>query len=59
MEWQKGYETDRKEHANEGWQTSDRGYILVGQNWEGNKWQYNILQQQSLHDLSENLIGVC
>jgi len=37
MEWYKGFGTDKEEHVHEGWQTSDGGYIAVGQNWEGSE----------------------
>jgi hypothetical protein len=44
LEWHKGYETDKKEHVNEGWHTSDGGNILIRQKWEGNNRQYYDLQ---------------
>jgi hypothetical protein len=43
MEWHKGFGTDKEEHVHEGWQTSDGGYIGVGQNWEGIEEYSNVL----------------
>ena len=43
MEWHKGFGTDLEEHVHEGWQTSDLGYIGIGQNWEGTGEFSNVL----------------
>jgi hypothetical protein len=43
MEWHKGFGTEKEEHVHEGWQTSDGGYIGVGQNWEGIEEYSNVL----------------
>jgi hypothetical protein len=43
MEWHKGYGTDKEEHVHEGWQTTDGGYIAVGDNWEGTEGYTNVL----------------
>jgi len=43
MAWHKGFGTDLEEHVHEGWQTSDLGYIGIGQNWEGNGEYSNML----------------
>jgi hypothetical protein len=43
MEWHKGFGTDLEEHVHEGWQTSDLGYIGIGQNWEPNGEYSNML----------------
>ena len=34
MDWHEGFGTDRGDHVHEGWQTSDGGYIGIGQNVE-------------------------
>ncbi len=43
MEWHKGLGTNLEEHVHEGWQTSDKGFIGIGQNEEKNGSRTNIL----------------
>jgi len=70
MEWQKGYGTRYGNHVHEGFQTSDGGYIAIGQTWEaesdytdmlvvktdanGNKHWQTIIGTGNQHD-----IGIC
>jgi len=43
MEWHHGYGTSKEEHVHEGWQTSDKGFIGIGQNEEKGGSRTNIL----------------
>ena len=43
LEWHKGFGTNKEEHVHEGWQTSDGGFIGIGQNEENNGSRTNIL----------------
>ncbi|KPL09047.1 MAG: hypothetical protein AMS26_23385, partial [Bacteroides sp. SM23_62] len=43
MEWHAGFGTDRGDHVHEGWQTSDGGYIGIGQNEERHGKKSNLL----------------
>ena len=43
LEWYMGHGTNLEEHVHEGWQTSDRGFIGIGQNEEKDGSRSNIL----------------
>jgi hypothetical protein len=47
MEWHRGFGTEKEEHVHEGWQTSDGGYIGVGDNGEGTEEYTNVLVVKS------------
>jgi len=43
MDWHAGFGTDRGDHVHEGWQTSDGGYIGIGQTEESHGRYSNLL----------------
>ena len=70
MEWNKGYGTDNGEHINEIMQTSDGGFIGIGQTNESGAHNYDILViktdpngdfqwQKIIGTQGENDIGIC
>lgn len=70
IEWHKGFGTDLEEHIHEGWQTSDMGFIGIGQNEEvgGNRSNILVVKTDSagteewiteLGTINEWDVGIC
>lgn len=70
MEWYEGHGTNLEEHVHEGWQTSDRGFIGIGQNEESGGNRTNILvvktDSAGIHEWTAQLgtmneydVGIC